>query len=78
MIDVLVVKITTTNYHGDTDINTRLVVRVKCKQSIEEEDQSSFGDIKRRVLQRELNQLKKVIIYLVLFAECHFKVGFIY
>lgn len=43
MIDVLVLKITTTNYHGDTDINTRPVVRVKCKQSFEEEDQSSLG-----------------------------------
>lgn len=48
MIDELVLKITTTNYHRDIDINTRLVVRV-CKQSFEKEERSSFGGIKRGI-----------------------------
>lgn len=38
-------KITIKNYHGDRDINTRLVVR-DCKQSFGEENRSSFGGIK--------------------------------
>lgn len=40
------------NYHGDIDNNTRFVVR-DCKQIFEEEDHSSFGDIKRRNLSKK-------------------------
>lgn len=66
MIDVLVLKITTTNYYWDKGSNTRPGIRI-CKQSFEEEDNSSFGDIKRRTEAKNtlkgLNQLTKVIKY---------------